>query len=266
MQTLFDRIPARSYCHWRESIRRFCGPPSAERDDRRRRDHHVSSVGRLGVVAPTVTEAQCATSCLFSSVSGLLLSMAAHYTATSAFLDSFFMSHHGPAGHRFTTGTVGRWPMQKTRPNQRWAANSMADEVAIGALPLVMNPMRSRDRGGCRGPAPCWPRHIERGGALSHSRHLLPAPEDVVAGEANSAHRREAPEEKTTGHVSPDHSLGRHGDGNAAHGAARSAGRLLPTSAWTSLMSVTLQRALSKAWASFAGVRGFRPSDRHIPH
>ncbi len=121
----------------------------------------------------------------------------------------------------------------------------MADEVAIGALPLVMNPdARSR---------PWWlprpalvGRGIERGGAPSKVDDLLPAPEDV--GKRESEFRtslRSCPAEND-GHV--ELTMG----ALAATVMGMPPTEPLDPSAgfqlgMDSLMSVTLQRALSES-------------------
>ena len=89
---------------------------------------------------------------LFSSVSGLLGSRwLAHYTATSAFLDTFAYARR----HLGLPATVVNWGLWKSLADQQSDANQvmsnaglapMSDEVAIRALSLVMSsdaPVRS---------------------------------------------------------------------------------------------------------------------------
>ncbi len=127
---------------------------------------------------------------LFSSVSGLLGSRwLAHYTATSAFLDSF-------AGARRTMGlpaTVVDWGLWKsladvqkdaTQISAESGLQPMADEVAIGALPLVMNPDAAVATVVVAADWPLLAAAYRTRGALRIVDDLLPAPEDVGKGES----------------------------------------------------------------------------------
>ncbi len=86
---------------------------------------------------------------------------------------------------------------QKTRLQigAEYGLQPMADEVAIGALPLVMNLMRSRDRGGCRGLALVG-RDISNAGALRIVDDLLPKRKTSGGRRQNRTSLRSCPAEK----------------------------------------------------------------------
>ncbi|KLL07319.1 polyketide synthase [Mycobacterium tuberculosis] len=195
---------------------------------------------------------------LFSSVSGLLGSRwLAHYTATSAFLDSF-------AGARRTMGlpaTVVDWGLWKsladvqkdaTQISAESGLQPMADEVAIGALPLVMNPDAAVATVVVAADWPLLPAAYRTRGALRIVDDLLPAPEDVGKGESEfRTSLRSCPAEKRRD------MLFDHVGALAATVMGMPPTEPLDPSAgffqlgMDSLMSVTLQRALSESLGEF---------------
>ncbi|MEQ0663895.1 phthiocerol type I polyketide synthase PpsB [Mycobacterium tuberculosis] len=195
---------------------------------------------------------------LFSSVSGLLGSRwLAHYTATSAFLDSF-------AGARRTMGlpaTVVDWGLWKsladvqkdaTQISAESGLQPMADEVAIGALPLVMNPDAAVATVVVAADWPLLAAAYRTRGALRIVDDLLPAPEDVGKGESEfRTSLRSCPAEKRRD------MLFDHVGALAATVMGMPPTEPLDPSAgffqlgMDSLMSVTLQRALSESLGEF---------------
>ncbi|MEQ0724954.1 phthiocerol type I polyketide synthase PpsB [Mycobacterium tuberculosis] len=195
---------------------------------------------------------------LFSSVSGLLGSRwLAHYTATSAFLDSF-------AGARRTMGlpaTVVDWGLWKsladvqkdaTQISAESGLKPMADEVAIGALPLVMNPDAAVATVVVAADWPLLAAAYRTRGALRIVDDLLPAPEDVGKGESEfRTSLRSCPAEKRRD------MLFDHVGALAATVMGMPPTEPLDPSAgffqlgMDSLMSVTLQRALSESLGEF---------------
>ncbi|MEQ0573871.1 type I polyketide synthase [Mycobacterium tuberculosis] len=195
---------------------------------------------------------------LFSSVSGLLGSRwLAHYTATSAFLDSF-------AGARRTMGlpaTVVDWGLWKsladvqkdaTQISAESGLQPMADEVAIGALPLVMNPDAAVATVVVAADWPLLAAAYRTRGALRIVDDLLPAPEDVGKGESEfRTSLRSCPAEKRRD------MLFDHWGALAATVMGMPPTEPLDPSAgffqlgMDSLMSVTLQRALSESLGEF---------------
>ncbi|MFV3485947.1 phthiocerol type I polyketide synthase PpsB [Mycobacterium tuberculosis] len=195
---------------------------------------------------------------LFSSVSGLLGSRwLAHYTATSAFLDSF-------AGARRTMGlpaTVVDWGLWKsladvqkdaTQISAESGLQPMADEVAVGALPLVMNPDAAVATVVVAADWPLLAAAYRTRGALRIVDDLLPAPEDVGKGESEfRTSLRSCPAEKRRD------MLFDHVGALAATVMGMPPTEPLDPSAgffqlgMDSLMSVTLQRALSESLGEF---------------
>ncbi|CCK65111.1 phthiocerol type I polyketide synthase PpsB [Mycobacterium canetti] len=195
---------------------------------------------------------------LFSSVSGLLGSRwLAHYTATSAFLDSF-------AGARRTMGlpaTVVDWGLWKsladvqkdaTQISAESGLQPMADEVAIGALPLVMNPDAAVATVVVAADWPLLAAAYRTRGALRIVDDLLPAPEDIGKGESEfRTSLRSCPAEKRRD------MLFDHVGALAATVMGMPPTEPLDPSAgffqlgMDSLMSVTLQRALSESLGEF---------------
>ncbi|CKT36369.1 phenolpthiocerol synthesis type-I polyketide synthase PPSB [Mycobacterium tuberculosis] len=195
---------------------------------------------------------------LFSSVSGLLGSRwLPHYTATSAFLDSF-------AGARRTMGlpaTVVDWGLWKsladvqkdaTQISAESGLQPMADEVAIGALPLVMNPDAAVATVVVAADWPLLAAAYRTRGALRIVDDLLPAPEDVGKGESEfRTSLRSCPAEKRRD------MLFDHVGALAATVMGMPPTEPLDPSAgffqlgMDSLMSVTLQRALSESLGEF---------------
>ncbi|WP_079096938.1 phthiocerol type I polyketide synthase PpsB [Mycobacterium tuberculosis] len=195
---------------------------------------------------------------LFSSVSGLLGSRwLAPYTATSAFLDSF-------AGARRTMGlpaTVVDWGLWKsladvqkdaTQISAESGLQPMADEVAIGALPLVMNPDAAVATVVVAADWPLLAAAYRTRGALRIVDDLLPAPEDVGKGESEfRTSLRSCPAEKRRD------MLFDHVGALAATVMGMPPTEPLDPSAgffqlgMDSLMSVTLQRALSESLGEF---------------
>ncbi|CMR11338.1 phenolpthiocerol synthesis type-I polyketide synthase PPSB [Mycobacterium tuberculosis] len=195
---------------------------------------------------------------LFSSVSGLLGSRwLAHYTATSAFLDSF-------AGARRTMGlpaTVVDWGLWKsladvqkdaTQISAESGLQPMADEVAIGALPLVMNPDAAVATVVVAADWPLLAAAYRTRGALRIVDDLLPAPEDVGKGESEfRTSLRSCPAEKRR-----DMLFDRVGALAATVMGMPPTEPLDPSAGFfqlgmDSLMSVTLQRALSESLGEF---------------
>ena len=98
----------------------------------------------LGVLHELSLKTQARNFVLFSSISGLLGSRwLAHYTATSAFLDTFAYARRAMG----LPATVVNWGLWKSLADQQSDAGAvmanaglepMPDEVAIQALPLVM--------------------------------------------------------------------------------------------------------------------------------
>ncbi|MBC9076866.1 phthiocerol type I polyketide synthase PpsB [Mycobacterium canettii] len=195
---------------------------------------------------------------LFSSVSGLLGSRwLAHYTATSAFLDSF-------AGARRTMGlpaTVVDWGLWKSLADVQKDASQisaesglqpMADEVAIGALPLVMNPDAGVATAVVAADWPLLAAAYRTRGALRIVDDLLPAPEDIGKGESEfRTSLRSCPAERRRD------MLFDHVGTLAAKVMGMPPTQSLDPSAgffqlgMDSLMSVTLQRALSESLGEF---------------
>ncbi|WP_230865929.1 phthiocerol type I polyketide synthase PpsB [Mycobacterium canetti] len=195
---------------------------------------------------------------LFSSVSGLLGSRwLAHYTATSAFLDSF-------AGARRTMGLpaiVVDWGLWKSLADAQKDASQisaesglqpMADEVAIGALPLVMNPDAGVATAVVAADWPLLAAAYRTRGALRIVDDLLPAPEDIGKGESEfRTSLRSCPAERRRD------MLFDHVGTLAATVMGMPPTQSLDPSAgffqlgMDSLMSVTLQRALSESLGEF---------------
>ncbi|WP_163662802.1 type I polyketide synthase [Mycobacterium shinjukuense] len=187
---------------------------------------------------------------VFSSISGILGSRwLAHYTATSAFLDTFAHARR-VMGLPATVVAWGLWQsladaqQEAGRLSTESGLQPMADEIAIGALPLVMSP-----DAGVRTAvvAANWPRlaaAYRTRGSLRVIDDLVPAPDEVGDSEFRTA-LRNCPVERRA-----DMLLDHVGTLAAMVMGIPATERLDPSTGFfqlgmDSLMSVTLQRALS---------------------
>jgi phthiocerol/phenolphthiocerol synthesis type-I polyketide synthase B len=195
---------------------------------------------------------------LFSSVSGLIGSRwLAHYTATSAFLDTFAYARRVMG----LPATVVDWGLWKSLADSEKDASQvstesgllpMVDEVAIGALPLVMSPDAGVRTVVVAADWPLLAAAYRTRGSLRVVDDLLPAPEDVRMPESEFR--------KSLRGCQP----GRRHDMLFDHVGALAAGvmgmpateTLDPSAGFfqlgmDSLMSVTLQRRLSESLGEF---------------
>ncbi len=127
---------------------------------------------------------------LFSSVSGLLGSRwLAHYTATSTFLDTFAYARRVIG----LPATVVDWGLWKSLADTQKDAGQvstesgllpMADTVAIGALPLVMSPDAGVRTAVVAADWPLLSAAFRTRGSLRVVDDLLPAPEDLKMPES----------------------------------------------------------------------------------
>ena len=146
MAALFDRFGADLPALDGVYLAAFAGGPVTLAE---MTDDDVSSMFRpkldaLGVLHELSLKTQARNFVLFSSISGLLGSRwLAHYTATSAFLDTFAYARRAMG----LPATVVNWGLWKSLADQQSDAGAvmanaglepMPDEVAIQALPLVM--------------------------------------------------------------------------------------------------------------------------------
>lgn len=146
MAALFDRFGADLPALDGVYLAAFAGGPVTLAD---MTDDDVSIMFRpkldaLGVLHELSLKTQARNFVLFSSISGLLGSRwLAHYTATSAFLDTFAYARRAMG----LPATVVNWGLWKSLADQQSDAGAvmanaglepMPDEVAIQALPLVM--------------------------------------------------------------------------------------------------------------------------------
>jgi phthiocerol/phenolphthiocerol synthesis type-I polyketide synthase B len=191
---------------------------------------------------------------LFSSVSGLIGSRwLAHYTATSAFLDTFAYARRVMG----LPATVVDWGLWKSLADTQKGASQvstesgllpMADEVAIGALPLVMSPHAGVRTAVVAADWPLLAAAFRTRGSLRVVDDLLPAAEDVKLPESEfrKALRNSQPERRHD-------MLFDHVGASAANVMGMPPAEMLDPSAgffqlgMDSLMSVTLQRALSES-------------------
>jgi len=191
---------------------------------------------------------------LFSSVSGLIGSRwLAHYTATSAFLDTFAYARRVMG----LPATVVDWGLWKSLADTQKGASQvstesgllpMADEVAIGALPLVMSPHAGVRTAVVAADWPLLAAAFRTRGSLRVVDDLLPAAEDVKLPESEfrKALRNCQPERRHD-------MLFDHVGASAAKVMGMPPAEMLDPSAgffqlgMDSLMSVTLQRALSES-------------------
>ncbi|KLO36200.1 type I polyketide synthase [Mycobacterium haemophilum] len=194
----------------------------------------------------------------FSSISGLIGSRwLAHYTATSAFLDTLGYARR-LVGLPATVVAWGLWKsladaqQDATQVSAESGLQPMADEVAIGALPLVMNPDAPVHSVVVAADWPLLAAAYRTRGALRMVDDLLPAPGEVPMQESEfrkalrncQAERRH---DMLFDHVSA----------LAAKVMGMPPSETLDPSAgffqlgMDSLMSVTLQRALSDSLGEF---------------
>ncbi len=191
---------------------------------------------------------------LFSSVSGLLGSRwLAHYTATSTFLDTFAYARRVMG----LPATVVDWGLWKSLADTQKDAGQvstesgllpMADGVAIGALPLVMSPDAGVRTAVVAADWPLLAAAFRTRGSLRVVDDLLPAPEDVTMPE--SAFRKDL---RNCQAERRHDMLFDHVGALAAKVMGMPPTEALDPSAgffqlgMDSLMSVTLQRALSES-------------------
>ncbi|KZS73313.1 polyketide synthase [Mycobacterium kansasii] len=195
---------------------------------------------------------------LFSSISGLTGSRwLAHYTATSGYLDALAYARRVMG----LPATVVDWGLWKSLADAEHQANQvsvgsgllpMDDEVAIGALPLVMNPAAGVRTAVVAADWPLLAAAYRTRGSLRIVDDLLPAPEDVTLPESEfrQALRKCQPERRQD-------MLFDHVGALAAAVMGMPATQTLDPSAgffqlgMDSLMSVTLQRSLSESLGEF---------------
>ncbi|KZS63253.1 polyketide synthase [Mycobacterium kansasii] len=195
---------------------------------------------------------------LFSSISGLTGSRwLAHYTATSGYLDALAYARRVMG----LPATVVDWGLWKSLADAQHQANQvstgsgllpMEDEVAIGALPLVMNPAAGVRTAVVAADWPLLAAAYRTRGSLRIVDDLLPAPEDVTLPESEfrQALRKCHPEHRQD-------MLFDHVGALAAAVMGMPAAQTLDPSAgffqlgMDSLMSVTLQRSLSESLGEF---------------
>ena len=195
---------------------------------------------------------------LFSSISGLIGSRwLAHYTATSGFLDTLAYARHVLG----LPATVVSWGLWKSLADAQLDASQvsfesglqpMADEVAIGALPLAMNPDAGPHSVVVAADWPLLAAAYRTRAALHMVDDLLPAPGEETMPESEFR--------KTLRKCSPERRHDMLFDQVSAL-ASRVMGlspteTLDPTTGFfqlgmDSLMSVTLQRALSETLGEF---------------
>ena len=195
---------------------------------------------------------------LFSSISGLIGSRwLAHYTATSAFLDTFAYARRVMG----LPATVVDWGLWKSLADTQEDASQvsaesglqpMADEVAIGALALVMSPDAGVRTAVVAADWPLLAAAYRTRGSLRIVDDLLPAPEDVEMPESGFRKAlRNCPAERR------HDMLFDHVGALAASVMGMPATETLDPSTgffqlgMDSLMSVTLQRALSGSLGEF---------------
>jgi len=194
----------------------------------------------------------------FSSISGLIGSRwLAHYTATSAFLDTLGYARRLMG----LPATVVAWGLWKSLADAQQDASQvsaesglqpMADEVAIGALPLAMSPDAGVHSVVVAADWPLLAAAYRTRGALRIVDDLLPAPSDAPMPESEFR--------KALGKCQPERRHDMLLDEVGAL-AARVMGMppaesLDPSTGFfqlgmDSLMSVTLQRALSESLGEF---------------
>ena len=195
---------------------------------------------------------------LFSSVSGLIGSRwLAHYTATSAFLDTFAYARR-VMGLPATVVDWGLWKSLADTQKDATAVSAesglqpMADEVAIGALPLAMSPDAGVHSVVVAADWPLLAAAYRTRGALRIVDDLLPAPGEAPMPESEFR--------KALGNCQAQRRhdmLFDHVGTLAAQVMGMPATETLDPSAgffqlgMDSLMSVTLQRALSESLGEF---------------
>ncbi|KZS61151.1 polyketide synthase [Mycobacterium ostraviense] len=195
---------------------------------------------------------------LFSSISGLTGSRwLAHYTATSGYLDALAYARRVMG----LPATVVDWGLWKSLADAEHQANQvsvgsgllpMDDEVAIGGLPLVMNPAAGVRTAVVAADWPLLAAAYRTRGSLRIVEDLLPAPEDVALPESEfrQALRKCHPERRQD-------MLFDHVGALAAAVMGMPATQTLDPLAgffqlgMDSLMSVTLQRSLSESLGEF---------------
>jgi len=194
----------------------------------------------------------------FSSISGLIGSRwLAHYTATSAFIDTLGY------GRRLVglPATVVAWGLWKSLADAQQDASQvsaesglqpMDDDVAIGALPLAMSPAAGVHSVVVAADWPLLAAAYRTRGALRIVDDLLPAPEDVTMPESEfrKALRNCQPERRH------DMLFDQVGALAAAVMGMPPTETLDPSAGFfqlgmDSLMSVTLQRKLSESLGEF---------------
>ena len=195
---------------------------------------------------------------LFSSVSGLIGSRwLAHYTATSAFLDTFAYARRVMG----LPATVVDWGLWKSLADAQQDASQissesglqpMADVVAIAALPLLISPDAGVRSAVVAADWPLLAAAYRTRGSLRVVDDLLPAPEDVKMPESEFRKALRKCQAERRQDMLLDH-IGAL--------AARVMGMpptesLDPSTGFfqlgmDSLMSVTLQRALSESLGEF---------------
>ena len=194
----------------------------------------------------------------FSSISGLIGSRwLAHYTATSAFLDTFGYARRLVG----LPATVVAWGLWKSLADAQQDASQvsaesglqpMADEVAIGALPLAMSPDAGVHSVVVAADWPLLAAAYRTRGALRIVDDLLPAPSDAPMPESEfrKALRKCQPERRHDMLLDEVGALGARVMGMPPTES------LDPSTGFfqlgmDSLMSVTLQRALSESLGEF---------------
>ena len=173
---------------------------------------------------------------LFSSISGLTGSRwLAHYTATSGYLDALAYARR-VMGLAATTVNWGLWKsladaeQDASQVSKGSGLLPMDDEVAIGALPLVMSPAAGVHSVVVGADWPLLAAAYRTRGSLRIVEDLLPAAGETTMPESEfRIALRNCAAGASARHVArPGRPAGRQGDGTAAHGVARSLDRLLP--------------------------------------
>ena len=184
---------------------------------------------------------RCATSCLFSSISGLTGSRwLAHYTATSGYLDALAYARR-VMGLPATTVNWGLWKSLADAEHESSQVSvgsgllPMDDEIAIGALPYVMSPAAGVHSVVVEADWPLLADAYRTRGSLHIVDDLLPVPGETTMPESEFriALRKCAPERRHDMLLDQVAKAGGQGDGTAARRSRWIPRPVSSSSGWT---------------------------------